>query len=200
MKRTITTAVSLAVLFTAAPAGADEGWYAAAKGGAARVDIDIDGLGNVETNTAFVGSGALGYVSRTGFGAEVDFGYHRANISEEGRDGHVRALTALVNGFYEFETAGGLQPHVGVGVGVMNLDVELNTTGLFFDDETRADDDDLTLAYSGIAGVRYDLQNSGIKLTAQYRFVGTGEADIGGLPGETSTEIHVLEAGIRLPF
>ena len=100
-------------------------------------------------------------------------------------DGDVTGLKFMANGYYDIEMPNSsLTPYVGLGLGVVNSDIELIIPGFgtFTDDGT-------DFAFQLMLGAGFEI-NKQLTLTAGYRFLGTDEFD-------DSFLVHDLVLGVR---
>jgi OOP family OmpA-OmpF porin len=131
----------------------------------------------VNSNTGWMGEGAVGWGFGNGFRAELEADFYRNQFSGiqgiGGADGFENKYGGMVNAYYDFNLKpygiSWAQPYLGLGVGYQrnewasvgggspaaNLQVN-NTTGGF--------------AYQGIVGVAFPIQSApGLAITAEYR-------------------------------
>ena len=165
---------------------------------------------------------AFGYGADVGLRGEVELGYRKADfdkfdgldikgdgvdISLDGElsvEGDVNTLSLMLNGIYAFE-AGRLRPYFGVGIGVARHDgtfdeqtVEFLVDGEKIAVESAKDsEDDIVLAYQGMAGVAYPVSELA-EVRLGYRYFATADADFDG--PEMSYGTHNIEAGILFRF
>jgi OmpA-OmpF porin, OOP family len=170
------TICSLAVILMAAPASAD-GLYLGLAGGAGWTsDADIDGSG-IDTSADFETGPVLGMSLGYGFGddirGEMELAGRWSDASSIGgtsASGDVTALSAMVNGFFDFQMDGALTPYIGAGVGGAQVTADdVSPVG-----STSIDDKDAVLAYQAMLGVAYSLSDA-MSLTADYRYFGTND-------------------------
>ena len=113
-------------------------------------------------------------------------------------DGSTSFFSVMANVWYDFNIAGPWETFVGVGVGMAQAnvnDLEVNYYG--YATSNIADGSDWVFAYQFGVGAGYNLDN-GVRLSAQYRYFGTDEAEIDGvgLQGEASDFLF----GISFPL
>jgi len=113
-------------------------------------------------------------------------------------DGSTSFFSIMANFWYDFNIAGPWETFVGAGIGMAQANVnnlEINYGGYYT--TQIADGSDWVFAYQFAVGAGYHLDN-GIRLSAQYRYFGTEEADIPGvgLQGEASEFLF----GISFPL
>ncbi len=202
MTSRITKTVALAALMasTAGAAYATEGWYGRADVGySVGGDIDIEGTGfDLENDwTQHLG---LGYAFQNGFRAEGEIS-HRYNDFEHPliADGNVHAWAAMLNGYYDFNRGGTVQPYLGLGVGAARLNASMDAVLAGFQDQ------DTVLAYQGMAGVAFDLTEQ-LALDVGYRYFAAPDADFDGhvlgVPAEFGAdyEHQAVTLGLRYQF
>jgi len=188
----------------AAQGGAAEGMYLSAKVGlAVLADSDLNFSDGSTSKLSF----------DNGFGLDVALGYqlpmfrvegevaYRANDMDESSDsggtdkinGDLKALSGMVNGYYDFCNATAFTPYVGVGIGVAKLD---------FSVEEGLDESDTVFAYQMMVGAGYALTKQ-ISLEVEYRYFGTQDPEFDdGLGGTVEAEVsdHNLMVGLRILF
>ncbi|MGE3302265.1 MAG: OmpA family protein [Hyphomonadaceae bacterium] len=165
MKKVLQSATALAAILIGAPAAANaaEGWY-----GRADVGYTFDGglLNTTAPSPAAVSLAGdnnfdsdwsqhlgVGYSLSGGFRLEGELS-HRYNALETGTTvagGGAHAWAAMFNAFYDFNSAGTIQPYLGLGVGVARIIGDAHTPG----SGQIMDDDVGGLAYQGLAGVGF---------------------------------------------
>lgn len=86
-------------------------------------------------------------------------------------DGNINALSVMGNVYYDFVNDTKWTPYIGVGLGGVNVAADsIKAAGA-----NVANDDDFVLAYQGIAGVSYAV-NEQLSLRGDYRFLRTEAA------------------------
>ncbi len=213
--RKLAIAMALASTALATPAVArDNSWYVGVEGGLMIVeDADFDStytFGGITFNEAVSIDHKVGVdldlIGGYDFGsirAEVEAGYKRASIDaiSEGSstavdaDGSVRVFSAMGNLLFDFGDDDGLSGYVGGGLGLANVRYDLDFNG----DSGR--DSDRSIAYQGIAGVRFPISyNAEVGLKYRY-FVAPKlkyDIDFGRVKGEYKS--HSLLASLIFNF
>jgi len=190
LKKALLAATVLA-LPVAAQAQPVSGLYVGAGVGANYRD---DNNSDVKTNWGYAAVGSIGWGFGNGIRAEIE-GNYRNNSIDRISAGSARAFSSggtihqygvMGNAFYDFNlglnVAGvGITPYLGVGAGYVVSDWR-NVRGNFPAGRLRIDDSSGNFAYQGIAGVAFGLGSvvPGLSLTAEYRFLGTLEPNLGG--------------------
>ncbi len=152
-----------------------------------------------------------GYDFAGPFRLELDAGWRRSPIDgleapvvgEIEAAGEVTALSGIVSVLYELPVEGRLQPHVGIGMGVVRLAiadavVDVPDFGL----TPVADDSVIVPAWQILGGVSWPLGES-LDLTVEYRlfsavspeFVGAGSTSV-----KTEYTDSTLSLGLRMAF
>jgi opacity protein-like surface antigen len=107
---------------------------------------------------------------------EEEYGYRHNNVAEYGKAGtgvngarHTQSL--LTNVIYDFDVGWTMTPHIGVGIGAMNVSDRLSVpaTRVFLSGSG------WQFGYQAIAGLRYDL-NALLSLDLDYRYLATTES------------------------
>jgi len=88
----------------------------------------------------------------------------------------------MANGYYDFEMGSPLTPYLGVGIGI--VDSEVDVAGFGSTSET-------DLAYQFMAGLAFNVSKTAY-LTAGYRYFGIAETDAPGT--------HEFNIGARFMF
>lgn len=183
--------------------------YFSASGGAAWIDElssdDLAGLGfanEVEFDTGHTAHLALGtYVERLRF--ETELGYIAADIdrftvngADLGIDGDVRAITGMINAYYDIPIHRVVHGYIGGGLGAAY--VELDAAATLGPGVTISDDEETVLAYQAMAGLGFRLSDT-VTLTTGYRFWTTDDPEFDA--GEfDAPEVHMAEIGLRFDF
>jgi opacity protein-like surface antigen len=185
MTSRITKTVALAALMasTAGAAYATEGWYGRADVGYT-VDGEIEfGGAAYDFEDDWTQHLGLGYAFQNGFRFEGELAHRYNDFGEnEGlTDGNVHAWSGMLNGYYDFNRGGSVQPYIGLGVGAARLNV--SAAGGFGSFQGQ----DTVLAYQGMVGVAFDLTEQ-LALDVGYRYFVADDADFDGVnPNLTAT-------------
>jgi OmpA-OmpF porin, OOP family len=109
---------------------------------------------------------------------EEEYSYRRNNVAEYGAgddtyevSGNRHTHSILTNVLYDVTTGWPVIPHIGVGIGAMNVfdGLRVSGGGPVFNDSS------WQFAYQAIAGVRYDI-NPVFALDLDYRYLATTES------------------------
>jgi opacity protein-like surface antigen len=110
---------------------------------------------------------------------EEEYSYRRNNAAEydagggstNGVSGNRHSNSIMTNVIYGFTTGWPITPHIGVGIGPMNVFDGLKVAGreVFFNDSS------WQFAYQAIAGLHYDI-NPVLALDLDYRYLATTES------------------------
>jgi outer membrane protein OmpA-like peptidoglycan-associated protein len=183
MTSRITKTVALAALMasTAGAAYATEGWYGRVDAGYS-IDGDID-FGTATTDYDLENDWSehlgLGYAFDNGFRFEGELAHRYNDFGDDATpalsDGNVHAWSAMLNGYYDFNRGGNVQPYIGVGVGAARLNV--SAVGPSFGS---LHDEDTVLAYQGMAGIAFDLTEQWA-LDVGYRYFVANGAEFDGV-------------------
>lgn len=202
--RRILIAAALAAL--ASPAWA-EGWYAdfgGSYGFFQEETIDdsrlAGGRGELAAHDGFGVTAALGYAWEDGLRTEAELGYRHNGLEKVSGgafgttftgdvDGHVSAISGMVNLLYDYETHSDLTPYIGGGIGAADVSV--------VSDRLAVDSSDLVFAYQFMGGVRYALTDN-LGLRVGYRYFTTTTPEIRGSKGDYGT--HSVELGFTVGF
>ena len=113
-------------------------------------------------------------------------------------DSSQKTYSAMINVMFDIGRDDGLQFFVGAGGGVARLDFELGLPGV----GTLVDDKDTTVAYQGLAGLRFPV-NENIDLGVKYRYFRARNFQLEGFNNNTielNTESHSLLASLLINF
>ena len=202
--RRILTAAALTML--AGPALA-QGWYADFAGAYDFFQEEsindsriFGGRGELAAHNGFAVTTALGYAWENGLRTEAELGYHRNGLDKVSGgafgtnftgavDGHVDAISGMLNLLYDYETHSGLTPYIGGGIGAADVSV--------VSDRLAVDDSDVVFAYQFMGGVRYALTDN-LRVRLGYRYFATSTPVIQGSKGDYGS--HNIELGFTVGF
>ncbi len=185
----------------APPAPAVGGPYLTLHGGALWLeDASISGV-NLDFDTGFSITAALGYSLGNGLAFELESGYLQVDSAEasfRGFDfdveGDFRQVPILVNVVYNLDLNDRLALYVGAGAGVVWSDVDIDSVGGFnIPGDVSADQ--WNFAAQAKAGVSFKLSEAA-SLNVGYRFLYGRDA----LGDVEDSESHVLEGGFTFRF
>jgi len=213
--RKLAIAMALASTALATPAVArDNSWYVGVEGGLMIVeDGDFDStytFGGITRDEVFSIDHKVGVdldlIGGYDFGSirvEAEAGYKRASIdtinegtgNDQDADGSVRVFSAMGNLLFDFGDDDGMSGYIGGGIGLASVRYDLDFDG----DSGR--DSDRSIAYQGIAGVRFPISyNAEVGLKYRY-FVAPKlnyDIDFGRVKGEYKS--HSLLASLIFNF
>jgi opacity protein-like surface antigen len=187
-------------------------------------DLDLDG------GSGLTFGGAAGYAFDNGFRTEIDLSLSEADFDGtfteniqvfvpcgeisgspclDGRvDGEYEGLSAMAMAYYDFSTGSALTPYVGIGLGLIDTELEATTSGTLnagsTSDFVLLDGSDTELAYRVAAGLSYDL--GAVDLTADYSWTRTGRLSLDGQGAFTTfgfnnrVNVHSFTLGVRYAF
>lgn len=168
---------------------AEDGWYVSGSLGANYVpDLRTKTTSGPFKETNDLGFGLLGAAGYA-FGPvriEEELGWRRNSLDKLKTPtgnfqagGSLDGWSAMTNAYYDFHTGTPFTPYIGAGIGAVNVaanNIRSLSTGVVTDDNS------WTFGYQGIAGVSYAI-NDQLSLRADYRYLGTTQADLGENPG-----------------
>lgn len=126
---------------------------------------------------------------------EVEMAYRTNDMDEFSSggtlsvNGDITSLAVMGNLLVDLPLGESLQPFLGAGMGLAN--VEANITGIL------NEDDDTVFAYQAIAGIGFPLTHV-TTLDLQYRYFATADPNFGG--SETEYQTHNFFAGLRFDY
>ena len=140
----------------------------------------IEGLGPVSVQfNAGYNVGARGGYQLGPWRFEEEYSYRRNNAAEydatgggtNGVSGNRHSNSVMTNVIYDFTTGWSITPHIGVGIGAMNVfdGLKVARRAVFFNDSS------WQFAYQAIAGLHYDI-NPVLCLDLDYRYLATTES------------------------
>jgi OmpA-OmpF porin, OOP family len=176
MKKVLSSATALAALFVAPGlAQADTGWYGRADVGysfagdtfGSEADYEAPAplvappVGTRQLNTEadleedWMQSLGLGYAFANGFRLEGELGHRFNSIEPDANFGgdDIHAWSGMLNGIYDFNHGGSIQPYIGVGVGAARL---LNKAYTPLGNQ-QVNGEDTVFAYQGLIGIGFTL-------------------------------------------
>ncbi|MBI1309192.1 MAG: outer membrane beta-barrel protein [Proteobacteria bacterium] len=166
---------------------ANDGIYVRGEGGWTNLDDNHFNTTGGQVNTKYKEGYNVGAAVGTKSGAwryEVEGIHQEADVKTNsglpGSGGTSKMTAAMGNVYYDIGN-GRLKPYVGGGVGMADVKLDNYTGG----GATLMDDSDTVLAYQGMAGVSYQL-NPCWAINAEYRYVGTNDAELTSASGTTS--------------
>ena len=150
-----------------------------------RFGMDIDSAKVTSIETPAPGGGLPDVTDAVGFKADLD--------------GEASVLALMGNVWLDIDTGSALTPFVGGGVGMAQLDAEVDSVTVSGATvPVSAGGDDWVVAWQIGAGVGYRL-SGGTTAILGYRFFDMGEADIDGTAIELDGA-HIVEIGLRFSF
>lgn len=176
-------------------------------------EVTSTGLPGVTVNYGFNNdltfAGALGLVEGA-YRSEVEFSYQKNDLdslsafgltvdpTDAGLSGDVKALSGLVNAYYDFDVSQGIHPYLTAGVGFSKIKAQFAVEGF---DNISFEYKDTILAYQFGAGVGYDLSEN-LTLDLRYRFMTGQDPEVRSTSGtDTATfQSHNITAGVRVRF
>ena len=143
----------------------------------------IEGVGPtpVQFNAGYNVGGRGGY-QLAPWRFEEEYSYRRNGVAEYGMvgegtngvSGNRHTNSIMTNVIYDLNIDWTIMPHIGVGIGAMNVfdGLRIPSRGLVFNDSS------WQFAYQAIAGLRYDI-NPVLTLDLDYRYLATTESTFG---------------------
>jgi opacity protein-like surface antigen len=171
-------------------------------------DVSFEGItfGEFSFDTGFGITGGIGHAYGNNLRSEVELSYRTndldtikftgpfAGFGSLPLNGDVSALSLMLNGYYDFTTAGVLTPFIGAGLGFSRVSVDSGTL--------EVDDSDTVFAYQLALGGSFTI-NPQLNLVVQYRFFGTSDPSFTDNDGDrfkTEYMTHNFLAGLRYSF
>lgn len=166
--------------------------------------------GSLRSDPGYNVSGAIGTRFLDYFRAELEVGYRENDVDNASvtaaqasrANGTISLLTAMVNGFAEYDLGIGVIPYVGAGVGYGRLDIKAENTGNLL----RVNGKDSVFAYSAMLGASVPVGDY-VELVGGYRYFGTTDSEVNGnVAGtgaqrfDTEYDAHEISFGMRMMF
>ena len=203
MNKILLSASALVVFAVAPTLASADGWYGSAGasyslGGSLDIDAPANPVGpnqapymigkGAKGDTGFGGALALGYAFDNGFRTEAQLAKGNAGFKNNGVSstlGNVNVWTAMLNGLYDFNRDGRINPFVGAGVGLARVNLlassydQVNAANpqlaLSRASAVSIDDSDTGFAWQLIAGLGLRLTE---QLTADISYTYVNVADL----------------------
>lgn len=207
----VSMSVMLLLIFFSAPAFCADGspYISANVGLAMPNDSDLTATGGsgttgtIEFDTGTAYAVAVGYAYENSVRIEGEFvyqanDYDKLSVTGVGSatiEGDAKSKTFLLNGYYDFNKEGKVQPFIGAGIGLSEVeagDISLPGYGTLL-----SSDNDTAFAYQVSAGVGFSVSEK-TSLELKYRYFQTEDLNFEVLDAEYSS--HNLFAGVRLSF
>lgn len=218
MKKVLQGATALAAIMIAGPAFATEGWYGKVDAGygfdgSLEIEDRVPALpafgGDVGLDADWMEDIGIGYAFGNGLRLEGEVA-HRYNALESGpriqEGGNTQAYTAMINGIFDFNNDGTVQPYFGVGVGLGRVDANAadgpansKVVTAFFDDS------DTSVAYQGLVGLGFKASEQ-LTFDIGYRYLAIPNLEFNGRNGAASRSYatnythHAATVGLRWQF
>ncbi len=178
--------LSVAGTAQAAPPVAPEGagwFYDVSAGGLWLQDFDVSSGVKGNFDTGFGANLELGYHLGNGLGFGVDLGYYHADFgSVQGFgqnidiNGDIKLVPILGNLHYDVKLGGGFSLNLAAGIGGVYQSTSVSGVGSA---NVSASEDSWELGFQGLAGFSYHISD-GVSLGVGYRYINVGGADVEG--------------------
>lgn len=164
--------------------------------------LGLEGLrtsADVDTHTGVtLGGGAIGSLDAAAIASSpTPLGVTIADVVADGQ-GEVSQSALFLNAYYDFNTGGTLQPYLGLGLGLSDVNVEYNPSAI-----TVIDDSETLFAYQGKAGVTIAF-DSPFEVFGEVAYRATSDVDTENslFPGTLDVENKqtTFSAGVRYKF
>ncbi|RAK56434.1 outer membrane protein [Phenylobacterium deserti] len=188
-KITLAAFAAVAALSAGAASAQDAGWYVQGNAGA-NFQNKLGSSPSLKGDDGWAVSGAVGRQITPNIRAEGELFYSTADGKIAG-SGDLETFGGFVNGYYDFNPGGAIQPFLGAGVGYAKVKV----------DGRLLDDDDSAFAYQFKAGVAHPFSE---RLTGEvaYRYVNVADVELGRgaahIDGDFETQ--AVTVGLRYGF
>jgi opacity protein-like surface antigen len=207
-KYLLITFVCVLVFFFSAPVYSAEGLYVSGNIGFAMAsdsditDSTVPGVTvNTEFDTGLAFGAALGYDFNR-FRAEGEISYQKNDIDKIGSPGVIldatgdaKALSFLINGYYNFINSSAFTPYISAGIGFAQVEFnDLDISSLGF---SGSNDEDTVFAYQIGIGVGYAVTEK-VTIDVKYRYFGTEDSEYDTTKAEFASNNFLF--GVRYNF
>jgi opacity protein-like surface antigen len=207
-KYLLITFVCVLVFFFSAPVYSAEGLYVSGNIGFAMAsdsditDSTVPGVTvNTEFDTGLAFGAALGYDFNR-FRAEGEISYQKNDIDKIGSPGVIldatgdaKALSFLINGYYNFVNSSAFTPYISAGIGFAQVEFnDLDISSLGF---SGSNDEDTVFAYQIGIGVGYAVTEK-VTIDVKYRYFGTEDSEYDTTKAEFASNNFLF--GVRYNF
>ena len=154
---------------------------------------------DVDTHTSVtLGGGSIDALDAASIaGSPTPLGVTVAAVVADGQ-GEITNTAVFLNGYYDFNTDGTLQPYLGAGIGFSSVDVTYQPSAI-----TEIDDSETKLAYQIKAGATWQLEGQW-ELFGEYAYRATEDVELDNqlFPGTLDIENtqNVFSIGARYRF
>ena len=159
----------------------------------------VNSTADVDTHTGVtLGGGSIDGVDAAAIaGSPTPLGATVAAVVADGQ-GDISNTGVFLNGYYDFNPDGALQPYVGAGIGFASVDVSYQPSGI-----PVIDDSETKLAYQVKAGATWQLESQW-EVFAEYAYRATEDLELDNqlFPGtlEIENTQNVFSVGVRYRF
>jgi len=207
-KNLLITFVCVLAFFFSAPVCSAEGLYVSGNLGFAMAsdsdltDSTVPGITvNTEFDTGLAFGAALGY-NFSRFRVEGEISYQKNDVDKieaQGvfldATGNARALSFLINGYYDFKNRSAFTPYISAGLGFAQVEFnDLDISGLGF---SGSNDEDTVFAYQIGIGVGYAVTEK-VTIDVKYRYFGTEDSEYDTTEAEFASNNFLF--GVRINF
>ena len=156
---------------------------------------------NTEFDTGLAFGAALGYDFNR-FRAEGEISYQKNDIDKIGSPGVIldatgdaKALSFLINGYYNFVNSSAFTPYISAGIGFAQVEFnDLDISSLGF---SGSNDEDTVFAYQIGIGVGYAVTEK-VTIDVKYRYFGTEDSEYDTTKAEFASNNFLF--GVRYNF
>jgi outer membrane protein OmpA-like peptidoglycan-associated protein len=163
----------------------DAGWYIRGDLGYSTdtnfsADDDNINWGDVSADEGWLGLLGGGYAMDNGFRFEGELGYRDNDFNDTDsldQGGSANVWSLMANGYYDFNRGGVVQPYVGLGVGM--ADVEIDGGDVLPAPEVFVDGSDTVFAWQGMIGLGWQVAPQ-LTLDLGYRYFSADGVEFDG--------------------
>ncbi len=228
MKKTLMCATAAAAFASAGLAANAEGWYTRADAQYSfdgKVDHDAIAsqagklAGDSEVNESYGGGLGFGYGFSNGLRFEAALGYRAGDLDATrlisgtlpgttvNPRGYAAVTDLMLNGIYDFNSDGTVQPYIGAGIGGARIKAKVANrvtgTGSNLNARNGFSDEATGIAYQALAGIGFQMTER-LALDLGYKFFVAEDLDFAGNHGRAGYTVdyqdHVASLGLRFQF
>jgi opacity protein-like surface antigen len=184
----------------------------------------------LDPDTGYAINGAIGYGLGNGIRLELDLGYGGNDIKgtfqqnvqafvpcgefannpclDPNVNGDIGALSGFAMAYYDFPNIGRLMPYAGIGVGFVNVDLDVGARATMNDGPVSRfaiiDGSDTVIGYRGTVGLKYDFGLADVSVG--YTYTATdwmnvpGRGTLVNFDFDRRVSAHTLAAGVSYQF
>jgi OOP family OmpA-OmpF porin len=182
--------IAVAVSLLSAQAASAQGFYVGVHGG---LGLGLEGL---DQDGGYAVNGVIGYKFTPSLRAEGEIAYRENEWDDcflfcsRDEEGTISSLAFMANVFYDFNAGSAFRPYLGGGLGVANVELDV--------EDSSESGDDTVFAFQFALGVAYEMTQS-TALVLDLRYFRTEEPELVGRLEPDYDNVSLM-AGLRYSF